>query len=165
VWAVPVGGSKIRVYRIDQPAVLEQKLIAHNARVKRAPKSGAVARVDRGMTIKLAELSAENKLPRLPVQLSGAKNPMRLAKVDKAGLLHFVTESKEDLRPTAYGDFTLRDRAVLALALSEREPENRFLYGIAGFYLECSGTVEAAAFYFGKAGPLAADQFAKFFGE
>jgi hypothetical protein len=48
------------------------------------------------------------------------------------------------------------------LALSEGEPENRFLYGIAGFYLECSGTVEAAAFYFGKAGPLAADQFAEF---
>lgn len=165
VWAVPVGGNKIRVYRIDQPAVLEQKLIAHNVRVKRVPKSGAVARVDRGMTIKLAELGVDKKLPRLPVQLSVAKKPMRLVKVDKAGLLHFVIEGEGDLQPAAYGDLPLRDRAVLALALSEREPENRFLYGIAGFYLECSGTGEAAAFYFGKAGPLAADQFAEYFGQ
>ena len=163
VWAVPVEGNKIRVYRIDQPAIMEQKLIARNVRVKRTPKSGVVTRVDREMTIKLAELGADQNLPREPIRLSSAKEPMRLSKADKEGQLHFATEPNAELKATTYGSLPLRDRAVVALALSESEPENHFLYAIAGFYLECAGVRDAAEFYYGKAGLAPTAQFSQFF--
>jgi hypothetical protein len=153
----------VRVHRIDQPAVMEQKLIARNARAKRAPKSEAVAQVDREMTIKLAELGADGALPKALVQLSSAKEPLRLEKVDTAGLLHFVKGTEEEVPPAAFEKFPLRDRAMLVLALSDGEPDNPFLYGIAGFYLECAGMIDAAEFYYGKAGRAAAAQFATFF--
>ena len=60
---------------------MEQKLVARNVRVKRAPKPEALARVDREMTIKLAELGVEKKLPEAPLRLSVSKGPLRLAKV------------------------------------------------------------------------------------
>jgi len=163
VWAVPDGGNKIRVHRIDQPAVLEQSLIARSAKSKRTPKPDAVAQVDREMTIKLVELSAEKKLPEVPLSIRSAKTPVRLIEVDKDGMLHFLGDGETKLPPASFGKLPLPDRAIVTLALSENEPENLFLYGIAAFYLECSGALEAAEFYYGKAGRTAGGQFTRFF--
>lgn len=164
-WAVPVGGNKIRVHRIDPPAVLEQKLIARNKQTERSAKPETIAEVDRQMTLKLAELNADKKLPKTDLQLSVSPQPMRLTSVDTAGLLQFTSTEGKALQPTTFSDLPLPDRANLTLALSEQEPDNLFLYGIAGFYLECSGSLDAATYFYGKAGQTIADQFAKFFEE
>ena len=77
-------------------------------------------------------------------------------------MLHFVSGSDDEDRSAEYGDLPLRDRAFIVLSLSAREPENPFLYGIAAYYLECAGVIDAAEFFYGKAGRSVADQFAAF---
>lgn len=163
VWAVPEGNNKIRVFQIDQTSVLEQKLIAGNARTQRTPKPEALAQVDREMTIKLAELNVDQKLPKEPVTLPSVRRTATLTKVDKSGLLHFVDTEGKELPAVTFDKLPFPDRAAVTLSLSIEEPKNIFLYGITAFYLECAGSLEAADLYFGKAGPEATTQFSKFF--
>ena len=163
VWAVPAGGNKIRVHRIDQAAALEQKLIAGNARSQRTPKPEALAQVDHEMTIKLADLNADKKLPKAPVTLPSVRRTASLVNVDKTGLLHFIEKDGKELPPVTFDKLPFPDRAAVTLSLSAEEPDNYFLFGITAFYLECAGSLEAADLYFGKAGPEATAQFAKFF--
>lgn len=163
VWAVPAGDHKIRVHRIDQAPALEAKLIAGNERKQRTPKPEALAQVDREMTIKLADLNADKKLPKDPVALPSVKRTLTLINVDQTGLLHFTAKDGSTLPPTAFAKLPLADRAAVTLSLSQEEPDNHFLFGITAFYLECAGSLEAADLYFGKAGPAATAQFVKFF--
>jgi len=163
VWAVPAGGNKIRVHRIDQASVLEQKLIAGNARTQRTPKPEALAQVDREMTIKLADLNADKKLPKDPVTLPSVRRTATLVNIDSKGLLHFVEKDGTKLPAVTFEKLPFPDRAAVTLSLSKEEPDNIFLYGITAFYLECAGSLEAADLYFGKAGPKATAQFAQFF--
>ena len=163
VWAVPAGGNKIRVHRIDQASVLEQKLIAGNARTQRTPKPEALAQVDREMTIKLADLNADKKLPKDPVTLPSVRRTATLVNIDSKGLLHFVEKDGKELPAVTFEKLPFPDRAAVTLSLSKEEPDNIFLYGITAFYLECAGSLEAADLYFGKVGPEATAQFTKFF--
>jgi hypothetical protein len=163
VWAVPEGGNKIRVFQIDQAAVLEQTLITGNARTQRTPKPEALAQVDREMTIKLAELNVDQTLPKEPITLPSVRRTATLTKVDKTGLLHFVDTEGKELPAVTFDKLPFPDRAAVTLSLSIAEPENKFLFGITAFYLECAGSLESANLYFGKAGPEATAQFSKFF--
>lgn len=163
VWAVPEGGNKIRVYRIDQEAALQQKLITANARTQRTPKPEALEQVDREMTIKLAELSVDQKLPKEPITLPTVRRTATLTKVDKSGLLHFIDTKDTPLPAITFDKLSFPDRAAVTLALSIDEPRNNFIFGITAFYLECAGSLEAADLYFGKAGPEATAQFSQFF--
>jgi hypothetical protein len=163
VWAVPTEENKVRVYRIAPPALLEQSLIVLSAPRKRTLNPEALAQVDHEMTLKLAELGAEGSLPKDPLPLSAAKKPIQLLKVDKTSLLHFAQDGTVTFGPIAFHALPVRDRALITLSLSQHEPENLFLYAIAGFYLECSGSLEAANYYYGKAGRTASSQFEKFF--
>jgi hypothetical protein len=164
-WAVPTADNKIRVYRIDPPAILEQALINRNKRALRTAQPETIAEVDRQMTLKLAELHADQQLPQAALQLSVSPTPLHLSSLDTSGLLHFTGADGSKLSPTTFGKLPLPDRANLTLALSEQEPDNRFLYGIAAFYLECSGALDPAVYFYGKAGSEIEAQFGRFFDE
>jgi hypothetical protein len=166
VWAVPTGGSNIRIGRIDRPKEVKARLIksmaARRTRVRtRTPKSGVLATIDGKVIAKLSTLSGESKLPTFGMRLSITKNPVRLAKADAAGVLTFAVGRSQAKRK--YADLTLKDRAMLALAVFKQEPENVTLAGVAGFYYDCAGEPGSARNCYEKAGKDVAAKFAGYF--
>ena len=174
VWASPAGSGHIRVYRIDSPQVMEERLMqrlmerARTARTttsKRVPKPGVLAGIDKKVIVKLSELPQVGNLLKGTVRLSCARSPVRLVRAGSSGELTFApaTGSRKGDIVIRYEDLPLRDRAALVLALTKNEPGNRNLYGVTGFYLDCAGDAETAAKCYEKAGEEVAAAFAGFF--
>ncbi len=170
VWALPIGGREIRVCRIDRPNVLEARLLklmearrTRRANRKRTPKAAAVEGIDRKMILKLSELEADGDLLGGAVRLSIARSPVRLREADATGSLTFAAATGRKTASFSYADLPFADRAALALALYRLEPDNRTLYGVAGFYLDCAGDASKARACYDRAGRDVAAKFSAFF--
>jgi hypothetical protein len=172
VWASPAGGSHIRVYRIDSPQVMEERLVkrltsrpARPTPTGRTPKPGTIDAIDKKVITKLAGLDGGSAFFKTPVRLSAAKPPVRFVAADSAGQLTVrpTTGARHAETRLAYGELPLRERAALVLALAKQEPANKTLYGVAGFYLDCAGDGATAEKCYQRAGSEAADTFAALF--
>ncbi len=172
VWAAAGVGNAIRVYRIDGRDAMFKNLSERlkQAQARRAgerpvPGRGVVEQIDAAVVAKLAKLSAEGALPESALRLSVSQAVIRVVGADDTGALVFAagTGASAKTAQFAYGDLSLADRATIVAALVGREPENRSLCGVAGFYMLAAGQRDAARLFFAQAGTDEAKKFRGYF--
>ncbi len=115
---------------------------------RRKPKSNAIAAIDKKLIAKLTVLTNEQTLPKRPLTLGRVKYTLKGS--DENGTLTLGVGPAS--RQMKFSTLSLSDRAIIAAALSRTEPDNKGLYGVAAFYLECAGRMTLAKQYYQKAG-------------
>jgi hypothetical protein len=132
------------------------KLAASRAKKKpppppRAPRKGSVVKIDKLLVGKIEILAKNGGIPTklLKLRLSRAKLALKGANSADNTITLGASGSVRDIKMS---DLHYIDRASLSALLNEKEPENKGLYGVTAFYLECCGETKMAATYYEKAG-------------
>ena len=117
----------------------------------RAPRKGSVVKIDKLLVGKIEKLAKNGGIPTklLKLRLSRAKLALKGASSADNTITLGASGSVRDIKMS---DLHYIDRASLSALLNEKEPENKGLYGVTAFYLECCGETKMAATYYEKAG-------------
>ena len=128
----------------------------------RAPKEGSVAKIDKQLVAKIADLADNGNLPmqHLKLSISRAKLMLKGANSAASTIALGTAATVKDLKVS---DLSCRDRAKIAALLNAREPDNKALTGATAFYLECAGRRDLAAPFYQKAGEKMTQKFSALF--
>ena len=125
------------------------------------PIAGSVESIDMKIISKLVSLTESGGLPSSPIRISKSSAAVALSKVSKDGVVTFSAGGK--YADFAFTDLTLPDRATVTLALVQAEQENKALFGIVGFYLDCAGQPAQAQQFYEQAGADIVDKLKTLF--
>ncbi len=128
----------------------------------RKAKETSVAEVDQILLSKIALLAKNNKLPTTPLRLKLSRSQLFLKGAD-AKNNKIALGAKGVVKDLAMANVPLTDRATIAAFLNVSEPDNKGLYGVTAFYLECAGRTADALKYYEKAGGAVKNKFSKLF--
>ncbi len=153
--------AEIAIYAKGAKAASSRKSRAP-APVARQPKKDSVANIDKLLLGKLEALAKSGGLPKKPLVLRLSRAKLSLKGASKADRTISLGASGK-VKKMKVSDLGYIDRATIASVLSLQEPDNKGLYGVTAFYLECSGKTKIAATYYEKAGKEMKVKFTNFF--
>ena len=103
--------------------------------------------------VSLLELSNEQKLVRLPMDLSKARTKVWLSKVELGPKFEFSALQGTDKAIFGWDDMDANDQAMLAAVVARLRREDAASQAMAGLFMEVAGDTVMADGYYRQAGP------------
>ena len=151
----PADGSVAPATNTTRRSSLPSKLRQRPARQIAAEARDELNEI---LYVSLLELSNEQKLVRLPMDLSKARSKVWLSKVELGPKFEFSAMQGSHKAVFGWEDMDADDQAMLAAVVARLRAEDPVSQAVAGIYMEAAGDVEMADNYYKKAGPEFADK-------
>ncbi|MFK7852265.1 MAG: DUF6288 domain-containing protein [Akkermansiaceae bacterium] len=133
------------------------------ARPARTLGEGHLALLNEALLTSLGEISKEGKLEPVALQISKARTPVWLARVEEDWKLTFQGMKSDKQASFGFADLNAKDHALLSQLVAKHRSSDMEALGTAGIFSELSGDTALADQYFDKIAPEMVEKLGELF--